>query len=93
MKKEIDKHAKKANEILEQIFNQYLDKEIVLLFSGGVDCLWIQSILRKINHKNVRIAHFYPKEIDPFKIRDYKNVLKFQKETGLKVEFYSYPLF
>ena len=89
----INKHSKEANKVLKNIFSAYMNRPIVLFFSGGVDCLWIYAVLKELGHKQLKLIHFHPEEIDSSKIRDYQNVLKFIKVTGFDVEMMSYPLF
>lgn len=89
----INKHSEEANKLLKNIFYNYMNRPVVLFFSGGVDCLWIYAVLKELGHKQLKLVHFHPEEIDSSKIRDYQNVLKFIKVTGFNVEFISYPLF
>ena len=93
MNKIINKHSIEANKVLKEILGTYINRPIILFFSGGVDCLWIYAILKELGHEKFRLVHFLPEEIDHKKIRDYQNVLKFIKVTGQDVEFISYPLF
>jgi hypothetical protein len=87
------KHSRQANKVLKQILSDHINRPIILFFSGGVDCLWIYAILKDLGHKQLKLVHFYPQEIDPSKIRDYQNVLKFINLTRVNVEMISYSLF
>lgn len=91
--KNIEVIAGLFNDYLTEYLTKYLNRKIVLFFSGGVDCLWIYAILKKINHSNFRVVHMVPKELDKSKIRDYRNTKRFEYVTNQVVEYIEYPLF
>lgn len=93
MDRDIEIIAGQFNEHLAMELSKYLNREIVLFFSGGVDCLWIYAILKKIKHSNFRVVHMVPQEIERTNIRDYRNTKHFESITNQVVEYIEYPLF